>query len=77
MSVNEDSDDFEYATSVESGIAIMRAIAQIRFRERLRKVMLMVARELVAAGVDLSRVDYSKITEPTDEDLNAVYGDLL
>lgn len=70
-------DDFEYATRVDVNIAILREIAKIRFRERLPMIMAGVAHHLVAAGVDFSKVDHSRIAEPTDADLNAIYEDLI
>jgi hypothetical protein len=70
-------DDFEYATRVDVNIAILREIAKIRLRERLPRVMAGVAQHLIAAGVDFSKVDYSRITEPTEADLNAIYEDLI
>jgi len=70
-------DDLEYATRVDVNIAILREIQKIRFRERLPRVMAGVAQHLVSAGVDFSKVDFSKVTEPTDADLNAIYEDLI
>jgi hypothetical protein len=70
-------EDLEYVTRVDVNIAILREISKIRLRERLRTVMPIVAQNLVAAGVDFSRVDFSKVTEPGDAELNAVYEDLL
>ena len=75
--MGNETDDLEYVTRVDVNIAILREIAKIRFRERLPLVMAGVARHLVAAGVDLSNVDYSRITEPTDADMNAIYEDLI
>lgn len=72
----EPDDEYGYATSVESSIAIIRAMERIHFREKLRLVMPLLAKELVTAGVDFSKVDYGNITEPTDDELDAVYEDL-
>lgn len=69
--------DLVYTTRVDVNVAILREISKIRFRERLRRVMPLIAQELVAAGVDFSRVDFSKLTTVTDDDLNAVYEDLI
>ena len=70
-------EEIEYITRVDVSIPILREIAKIRFRERLPRIMAGVAQHLIAAGVDFSKVDYSRITEPTDADLNAIYGDLI
>lgn len=77
MSTETEPDDLEYATRVDVSMAILREIAKIRFRERLPRVMAGVAQYLIAAGVDFSKVDHSRITEPTDADLNAIYEDLI
>ena len=71
------SDEFEYATRDDVNIAILREIAKIHFRERFRRTGPLIARgivkNLIAAGVDFSKVDFSKVTEPTDEELDAIY----
>lgn len=77
VTTSEPAEDYEYVTSVEANMAILREISRIRFRERSRRVIPLVAQELVAAGVDFSRVDFSKLTNVTDDDLNAVYEDLI
>lgn len=71
-----DEDDLEYVTRVDVNIAILRAIERMAFREKLRQVMPLIAKHLAAAGVDFSKVDFSRATEPTDEELDAVYDDL-
>lgn len=71
-----DEDELEYTTSVEGSIAIMREISRIRFRERLQTVIPLVAKDLVAAGVDFSRVDWSKVGNITGADYDAVFEDL-
>jgi hypothetical protein len=58
-------------------IAILREIAKIRFRERLPLIMAGVAKHLVSAGVDFSRVDFSKVADATDEEVNSIYEDLF
>jgi len=72
-------DDLEYVTRVDVNIAILREIAKIRFRERFRETWPLIAQgivqNLIAAGVDFSKVDFSKVTEPTDEELDAIYED--
>jgi hypothetical protein len=74
-----EDDDLEYATRVDVNIAILREIAKIRFRERFRETGPLIAqgivKNLVAAGADFSKVDFSKVTEPTDEELDAIYED--
>lgn len=69
-------EDYEYTTSVECNIAIMREISRIHFRERLERVMPLVAKNLVAAGVDFSRVDWSRVIDPTEAEMDAVFEDL-
>lgn len=72
-----EEEEFDYATRVDVNIAILREIAKIRFRERLPKIMTAVAQELSAAGVDFSKVDFSKLTPTTDADLDSIYEDLF
>jgi NADH:ubiquinone oxidoreductase subunit C len=72
-----DEDDLEYTTRVDVNIAILREIAKIRFRERLRQVMSALTRHLIDAGVDFSKVDYSKVEDATDEEIDSVYEDLF
>lgn len=69
--------EFDYATRVDVSIAILREIAKIRFRERLPKIMIAVAQELSAAGVDFSTVDFSKLTPTTEAELDSIYEDLF
>ncbi len=52
------------ATSLENNIAIMREIRKILFWEKMRKIMPLITRELVKAGVDFSRA-----TIPSDGEL--------
>lgn len=73
MAENEAPDDVEYITRDDVNIAILREIAKIRSRERLPLIMAGVAQGLAAAGVDFSKVDYSKLGEVTDNDLNSIY----
>jgi hypothetical protein len=49
-------DEIEYSTSVEGNLAIMREINKITFLERMKPLMTEVAKELVRAGVDFSKV---------------------
>ena len=72
-----ETEDFEYVTRVDVNIAILREIAKIRCRERLRRVMPLVAQHLVAAGVDFSRVDFSKVSDASDSEIDAIYEDLF
>lgn len=76
MAENE-PEEADYVTRVDVNIAILREIAKIRFRERLPLIMAGVAKNLVAAGADFSKVDYSKLGEVTDDDLNSIYEDLF
>lgn len=78
MSTHTDgSDELEYATSVEGNIAILREIAKIRFRERLAIVMPLVAKSLVAAGVDFSKVNFDNLQPVTDAEIDAIYEDFF
>lgn len=70
------SDEIEYITRDDVNIAILREIARINFRAKLRRLMPMIARELVAAGVDFSKVDFSKITDASDSEIDQVFDDL-
>lgn len=74
MSVNEE--DLEYITRDDVNIAILREMERIVFRSKLRRLMPMVAQELVAAGVDFSKVDFSKVTDVTDSEIDRVFEDL-
>jgi len=73
-------DEFDYVTRVGVNIAILREIAKTRFRERFRQTGPVIAQgivnNLVDAGVDFSKVDLSRVTEPTDDELDAIYEDL-
>lgn len=71
--MSAEPDDIEYTTRVDVSIAIMREIERIHFRERLRRLMPLVAQQLVAAGVDFSKVDFSKVTDATDSDIDQVF----
>lgn len=75
VTTTEPSDDYEYTTSVEGNIAIMREIAKIRLRERLPRIMAGVAQHLMDAGVDFSK---ARIGEApiTDEEWDAIYENL-
>lgn len=66
-------DDIEYVTRDDVNIAILREIGRINFREKMRRLMPMVAQELVAAGVDFSRVDFSKVTDASDNEIDGVF----
>lgn len=50
-----------YRTSVETDILIMREIHKITLEERMRPYMEGVAGKLLDAGVDFSKVDFSKV----------------
>lgn len=55
---DEVPDELNYATSAEANIAIIKAMGEIRFMEKMRVLMPMVAAELVKAGVDFSKVRF-------------------
>lgn len=48
-------EELNYATSAATNLAIVRAIADIRFIERMEKFMPLVAKRLIEAGVDFSK----------------------
>lgn len=66
-------DDLEYITRDDVNIAILREISRINFRAKLRRLMPLVAQELVAAGVDFSKVDFSKVTDASDSEIDKVF----
>ena len=51
-----DDDEYEYTTSIDDNIAIIRAYEKDTFLDRMRPLMEEVAKELMAAGVDFSKV---------------------
>ena len=55
MPCDETPDALDYATSTEANLAIVRALGEIRFAEKMKVLMPLVARELVKAGVDFSK----------------------
>lgn len=69
-------EDIEYITRDDVNIAILQEIRKIRFRARLRQLMPAVARSLVAAGVDFSKVNMAAVQEPTDAEIDAIFEDL-
>jgi hypothetical protein len=79
VSATPADDDLEYATRDDVNIAILREIAKIQFRERFRRTGPLIAqgivKNLVAAGVDFSHADLSKVSEPTDDEIDAIYED--
>lgn len=68
-----DEDDIEYVTRDDVNIAILREIERINFRAKLRRLMPIVAQELVAAGVDFSKVDFSKVKDASDSEIDKVF----
>jgi hypothetical protein len=52
----DEPDELQYETSVENNTAIMRAINEILFMEKMEKLMPLVTKELIKAGVDFSKV---------------------
>jgi hypothetical protein len=75
--INQNPDDFEYTTSVESNIVIIREISKIRFRERLITLMPLIAQNLMDTGVDFSKVDFTKLGSVSDSDIDSIYEDLF
>lgn len=56
------SDDYEYTTAdMDQQMMLAAALNEILFMERMQKLMPLVAQELVNAGVDFSKVDWSKV----------------
>lgn len=72
-----DEEEIEYITRDDVNVAILREIERIHFRAKLRRLMPMVAQELAAAGVDFSRVDFSKVTDATDSEIDHIFNDLF
>lgn len=74
-----DETAFDYATRSDVNIAILREISKIQFRERMRQVGPLIAQgivqHLIAAGVDFSKVDFSRVAEPTDDELDSIFED--
>ena len=69
----EKHDDLEYSTSVEANIAILREMERIHFREKMRCLMPMVARQLADAGVDFSEAHFDGPAIVTDADIDEVF----
>lgn len=65
--------DHGYITRVDVNIAILREIERIHFREKMRRLMPLVAQQLRAAGVDFSKVDFSKVADATDAEIDQVF----
>lgn len=74
--VAEDDDGLEYVTRVDVNMAIIREIAKLQFKERLPRIMAGVAKQLMDAGVDFSRVVVPENLTITDEEWDAIYEDL-
>lgn len=72
-SLIEDDEEIEYVTRDDVNMAILRSMEKFVFRERLRRIMPLVAKELVRAGVDFSKVDFSKVVDATDEEIDAIF----
>lgn len=68
-----DEDEIEYITRDDVNMAILREMERINFRAKLRRLMPMVAQELVAAGADFSKVDFSKVTDASDSEIDKVF----
>lgn len=61
MSSEHFPDELNYETNSEANVAIIKAMGEIRFMQRMEQLMPLVARELVRAGVDFSKVEGSFI----------------
>lgn len=53
---DDPNEAIEYTTSVEGSLLIMKAINEMTFLERMQPIMEGVAKELIRAGVDFSKV---------------------
>jgi hypothetical protein len=53
---DEFPDELNYATNTEANIAIIKAMGEIMFMRKMEQLMPLVAKELVKAGVDFSKV---------------------
>lgn len=56
-------DELNYETNAESTAAIMKAMNDIIFMDRMRRLMPLVARELARMGVDFSQARLDKVEE--------------
>lgn len=65
MAEGEFPDELNYATSTAANIAIVRAMADIRFVARMEKLMPLVARKLIEAGVDFSKAKIEDAPPPS------------
>lgn len=54
--MSDTPDEFNYTTSAEANMAIVREINEIIFMEKMKRLMPLVAKELIRAGVDFSKV---------------------
>lgn len=73
MSSIREPEEAEYVTRVDVNIAILREIERINFREKMRRLMPLVAQQLVAAGVDFSKADFSGVTDVADAEIDQVF----
>lgn len=57
-------------------MAIFHAMERIHFRQKLRLLMPLIAKELVAAGADFSKVNFGDVTEISNDEIDEIYEDL-
>jgi hypothetical protein len=55
MADDDFPEELNYATNVEANIAIIRAMGEIRFMQKMERLMPLIAKRLVEAGVDFSK----------------------
>lgn len=51
----DEPDEFSYRTSHAANVEIMRCLSQLEWADRMRRLMPLLAAELVRMGVDFSR----------------------
>lgn len=51
-------DEFQYATSDDVNLAIIRAYNEITFLDRMKPIMVEVAKILIARGADFSKCNF-------------------
>jgi hypothetical protein len=56
----EEDPGYEYESTVDGALAIIRAYNNLTFLDRMKPLMTEVARELVRRGVDFSKVQYDE-----------------
>lgn len=66
MSDTDFPDELNYSTSAEANVRIIRAMADVRFVEKMQLVMPLIAKRLIEAGVDFSKAKFDEDVPPAD-----------